>query len=40
MMAIGQLTANSFAGLYGNTNIEQEPKCPGRQMGVILPLTV
>ncbi|MEO8253151.1 MAG: thiamine pyrophosphate-dependent enzyme [Flavobacterium sp.] len=34
MMAIGQLTlANFFAGLYGNTDIEQEPMSAGRQMG-------
>jgi hypothetical protein len=26
-----------FAGLYGNTNIEQEPMSAGRQMGGILP---
>ncbi|EIA07184.1 thiamine pyrophosphate-dependent enzyme [Flavobacterium frigoris] len=34
MMAIGQLTVQQFfAGLYGNTNIEQEPMSAGRQMG-------
>ena len=34
MMAIGELTiANFFAGLYGNTDIEQEPMSAGRQMG-------
>ena len=34
MMAIGQLTlANFFAGLYGNTDIKQEPMSAGRQMG-------
>ncbi|WP_369764855.1 thiamine pyrophosphate-dependent enzyme [Flavobacterium sp. WC2429] len=34
MMAIGQLTVEQFfAGLYGNTNIEQEPMSAGRQMG-------
>ncbi|WP_413998218.1 thiamine pyrophosphate-dependent enzyme [Flavobacterium sp. W1B] len=34
MMAIGQLTIEQFfAGLYGNTNIEQDPMSAGRQMG-------
>lgn len=34
MMAIGQFTiANFFAGLYGNTDIKQEPMSAGRQMG-------
>ncbi|MBC5838890.1 alpha-ketoacid dehydrogenase subunit alpha/beta [Flavobacterium muglaense] len=34
MMAIGELTIEQFfAGLYGNTNIEQEPMSAGRQMG-------
>lgn len=34
MMAIGQLTiTNFFAGLYGNTDIKQEPMSAGRQMG-------
>jgi pyruvate/2-oxoglutarate/acetoin dehydrogenase E1 component/TPP-dependent pyruvate/acetoin dehydrogenase alpha subunit len=34
MMAIGQLTVQQFfAGLYGNTNIKQEPMSAGRQMG-------
>lgn len=34
MMAIGELTtANIFAGLYGNTDIKQEPMSAGRQMG-------
>ena len=34
MMAIGELTlANFFAGLYGNTDIKQEPMSAGRQMG-------
>jgi TPP-dependent pyruvate/acetoin dehydrogenase alpha subunit len=34
MMAIGQMTVEQFfAGLYGNSNIEQEPMSAGRQMG-------
>ena len=34
MMAIGELTVEQFfAGLYGNTDIEQEPMSAGRQMG-------
>jgi hypothetical protein len=33
MMAIGELTIEFFAGLYGNTSIEQEPMSAGRQMG-------
>ncbi len=34
MMAIGALTIEQFfAGLYGNTNIEEEPMSAGRQMG-------
>lgn len=34
MMAIGQLTVEQFfAGLYGNTSIEQDPMSAGRQMG-------
>lgn len=34
MMAIGQLTAQEFfAGLYANTDLEQEPMSAGRQMG-------
>lgn len=34
MMAIGLLTAKQFfAGLYGHTDIEQEPMAGGRQMG-------
>lgn len=34
MMAIGQLTIEQFfAGLYGNTSIEQDPMSGGRQMG-------
>ncbi|RRO16395.1 alpha-ketoacid dehydrogenase subunit alpha/beta [Flavobacteriaceae bacterium 14752] len=34
MMAIGQLTIEQFfAGLYANTDIEQEPMSAGRQMG-------
>lgn len=34
MMAIGEFTtANFFAGLYGNTDIKQEPMSAGRQMG-------
>lgn len=34
MMAIGQLTVQQFfAGLYGHTDIEQEPMSAGRQMG-------
>jgi TPP-dependent pyruvate/acetoin dehydrogenase alpha subunit len=34
MMAIGELTIEQFfAGLYGNTSIEQEPMSAGRQMG-------
>jgi pyruvate/2-oxoglutarate/acetoin dehydrogenase E1 component/TPP-dependent pyruvate/acetoin dehydrogenase alpha subunit len=34
MMAIGALDIESFfAGLYGNTNLEQEPMSGGRQMG-------
>ncbi len=34
MMAIGELTpSNFFAGLYGNTDIKQEPMSAGRQMG-------
>lgn len=34
MMAIGELTIEQFfAGLYGNTDIEQEPMSAGRQMG-------
>ncbi len=34
MMAIGELTiANFFSGLYGNTDIKQEPMSAGRQMG-------
>ena len=34
MMAIGALDIQSFfAGLYGNTNLEQEPMSGGRQMG-------
>jgi hypothetical protein len=27
MMAIGQMTVEQFAGLYGNSNIDQEPIC-------------
>ena len=34
MMAIGQLTVQQFfAGLYGHTDLEQEPMSGGRQMG-------
>ena len=34
MMAIGQMTVEQFfAGLYGNSNIDQEPMSAGRQMG-------
>ena len=34
MMAIGQLTLQQyFAGLYGHTDLEQEPMSGGRQMG-------
>jgi len=34
MMAIGQLTLQHyFAGLYGHTDLEQEPMSGGRQMG-------
>lgn len=34
MMAIGELTIEQFfAGLYGNTDIKQEPMSAGRQMG-------
>ena len=34
MMAIGQLTVEQlFAGLYGNTDIKEEPMSAGRQMG-------
>jgi len=34
MMAIGELTIEQFfAGLYANTNIEEEPMSAGRQMG-------
>ncbi|MCW2118363.1 pyruvate/2-oxoglutarate/acetoin dehydrogenase E1 component/TPP-dependent pyruvate/acetoin dehydrogenase alpha subunit [Flavobacterium sp. 7A] len=34
MMAIGELTVEQlFAGLYGNTNINEEPMSAGRQMG-------
>jgi len=34
MMAIGQMTVEQFfAGLYGNSNIEQDPMSAGRQMG-------
>ena len=34
MMAIGELTVQQFfAGLYGNTDINQEPMSAGRQMG-------
>lgn len=34
MMAIGQLTVQQFfAGLYGHTDIKQEPMSAGRQMG-------
>ncbi|MDX1271060.1 thiamine pyrophosphate-dependent enzyme [Bizionia paragorgiae] len=34
MMAIGELSIEQFfAGLYGNTNLEQEPMSGGRQMG-------
>jgi pyruvate/2-oxoglutarate/acetoin dehydrogenase E1 component/TPP-dependent pyruvate/acetoin dehydrogenase alpha subunit len=34
MMAIGELTIQQFfAGLYGHTDIEQEPMSAGRQMG-------
>ncbi|MBK0368541.1 alpha-ketoacid dehydrogenase subunit alpha/beta [Flavobacterium agrisoli] len=34
MMAIGELTPlQFFAGLYGNTNLEEEPMSGGRQMG-------
>ncbi|MCG9792759.1 alpha-ketoacid dehydrogenase subunit alpha/beta [Flavobacterium algicola] len=34
MMAIGQLTVEQlFAGLYGNTDINDEPMSAGRQMG-------
>ncbi|AOW10247.1 alpha-ketoacid dehydrogenase subunit alpha/beta [Flavobacterium gilvum] len=34
MMAIGELTIEQFfAGLYGHTDIEQEPMSAGRQMG-------
>lgn len=34
MMAIGELTIEQFfAGLYANTNIEDEPMSAGRQMG-------
>ncbi|KVV15264.1 alpha-ketoacid dehydrogenase subunit alpha/beta [Flavobacterium sp. TMP13] len=34
MMAIGQLTpVQFFAGLYGNTNLAEEPMSGGRQMG-------
>ena len=34
MMAIGELTIQQFfAGLYGHTDVEQEPMSAGRQMG-------
>ena len=34
MMAIDQLTLQQyFAGLYGHTNVEEEPLSAGRQMG-------
>lgn len=34
MMAIGELTIEEFfAGLYGNTDLDQEPMSAGRQMG-------
>jgi pyruvate/2-oxoglutarate/acetoin dehydrogenase E1 component/TPP-dependent pyruvate/acetoin dehydrogenase alpha subunit len=34
MMAIGELTIEQFfAGLYSNTNLEEEPMSAGRQMG-------
>ncbi|MCZ8284177.1 MAG: transketolase, partial [Bacteroidia bacterium] len=34
MMAIGQLSLQQyFAGLYGHTDLEQEPMSAGRQMG-------
>ncbi|PKP26423.1 MAG: transketolase [Bacteroidetes bacterium HGW-Bacteroidetes-2] len=34
MMAIGEMTIQQFfAGLYGNTDIKQEPMAAGRQMG-------
>lgn len=34
MMAIGQLNVEQyFAGLYANTDVEQEPQSAGRQMG-------
>ena len=34
MMAIGELTMQQFfAGLYGHTDIAQEPMSAGRQMG-------
>jgi len=34
MMAIGEMTIQQFfAGLYGHTDIEQEPMAAGRQMG-------
>lgn len=34
MMAIGELTIEQFfAGLYANTNLEEEPMSAGRQMG-------
>ncbi|MDP3682216.1 MAG: thiamine pyrophosphate-dependent enzyme [Flavobacterium sp.] len=34
MMAIGELTVQQFfAGLYGHTDVEQEPMSAGRQMG-------
>lgn len=34
MMAIGELTMQQFfAGLYGHTDVEQEPMSAGRQMG-------
>ena len=34
MMAIGELTVEQlFAGLYGNTDIKEEPMSAGRQMG-------
>jgi pyruvate/2-oxoglutarate/acetoin dehydrogenase E1 component/TPP-dependent pyruvate/acetoin dehydrogenase alpha subunit len=34
MMAIGELSIEAFfAGLYGNTNIEEDPMSAGRQMG-------
>jgi hypothetical protein len=27
LMAIGQMTVEQFLGLYGNSNIDQEPMC-------------